>query len=496
MRLCTWNVNGLESLLKNAYFSEFLQVANPDIICAQESKISKRRLAHYSITLKEWDCFLSQSRGNEGYAGVGTFCRSSYSPIKAEEGLSGYLQAECFTWNASRPWYCSVKEVPNWRNTVFGVGHHFEWDEESLMRLAEVDKEGRCVITEHSNFILINVYVPLDRDQESLENKYLFLTALFKRVEKVIQDGKNVLICGDLNCALQRVDHCDPDGIYQRKSHESTFDKDPCRRLLNKLCASDGLLIDVFRYFHPERTEAYTCWNSQTGARKTNFGTRIDYILSNKEFVENCISNCDILENIYGSDHCPVFVDIHSVIFAPHENFSGHLYHLPPFCCKHFPDMALFQQSLKDVCHPLTHKRHKSENPRMLSVHPLACNRQVERRIVGASRVFCGTVDFQYETFLPKEENTIQSGKDESLRHQKGLDNIEDTQHRQSREGWKRLLRGYKNPPRCNGHHEPCALRTVKKKGPNLGRMFYVCNRPIGKTADSRCNYFLWYGDN
>ncbi|GJD06077.1 DNA-(apurinic or apyrimidinic site) lyase 2 [Galdieria sulphuraria] len=501
MRLCTWNVNGLESLFRKGYFADFVYRTSPDILCLQETKISRRKLAQWSISTRDWNCFLSICKTNEGYSGVSTFCQSHCPLLKAEEGISGFLPAECLAWNPSRSWFCNQREIPIWRETAYSVGYHFETTENSEL-LTKLDKEGRCVIVEFPFFILFNVYVPFDSSDETFEYKYIFIERLLKRIKMVLEGGKNVVVCGDFNCARERIDHCDPEGIFQNKPRGSLFESDSCRQLFNVICSSEGPLVDVFRYFHPERLDAYTCWNNQTGARKTNFGTRIDYILANRAFVENFITNCDIFNDIYGSDHCPVYIEFRSIVSLSAE--SLHVERLPPFCCQHFPDLLGSQQSLKDMMKISIHdKSNKIVEMRPHFVEATAFNRTCitmksdtstseeghsqegkydDTIRLPTKRNFEKSTSIEMDTFSNREYSSTVSGSENCFHV---------TKYQKAKEDWRKLFHNLQKVPLCSGHNEPCLLRTVKKKGANLGRKFYVCGRPIGKGVEGRCNFFL-----
>lgn len=495
MRLCTWNVNGLESLIRKGYFTTFIQQTNPDIICFQETKISRRKLAQWSVVTKDWNCFLSLCKSNEGYSGVGTFCKLFCPLFKAEEGITGFLPAECLSWNSKRPWFCHLRGNPTWRETSYSVGYHFEVGEDSD-KLLELDKEGRCIIVEFPDFVLFNIYVPFNSDEETFEYKYLFLQSLSKRIEKLLQGGKNVVVCGDFNCARTRMDHCDPDGIFQKQPRDIPFELEPCRILLNEICTPKGPMVDVFRHFHPERIDAYTCWNAQTGARKTNFGTRIDYILANKEFVDSCIVDCDIVSDIYGSDHCPVYIDFHCSM-SVQGSWIECVEQLPPFCCQHFPDLLGLQQSLKDMVSCSVNVKHsRTEEVQRKDL----CFKETTRS--KRSRVRNRKMDPQSEkdvtltsliTYTRAYSENSKNAEKNYCPTVRESEKVHLSKYQKAKEDWRKLFQSRQTVPLCSGHQEPCQLRIVKKKGSNLGRKFYVCARPIGKGEEGRCNFFLWY---
>ena len=77
--------------------------------------------------------------------------------------------------------------------------------------------------------------------------------------------------------------------------------------------------VDTFRYFHPNRKEAFTCWSTVTSARKTNYGTRIDYVIADKDLVISYFNESQIQPEIVGSDHCPIYADLKFTVNPPHK---------------------------------------------------------------------------------------------------------------------------------------------------------------------------------
>ncbi|KAJ1481559.1 Endonuclease/exonuclease/phosphatase [Baffinella frigidus] len=282
---------------------------------------------------------VQQSAG--GYSGVATFCRQSVArPTHAEEGFTagliapGGAGAHPLGKRSREDWH-DLDDDPAWEGEEAQRGEREVAAREVAEREAErdaeqdadgaaaqggsakegqagassadaaeaassrweerieettedelrgLDEEGRVVVTDHGAFILINAYFPAmrvadpfatSREEKIDQGRYLFKLRfqhfVAQRIAAAKAQGRKVVLVGDLNVSHQMQDSCDP-------SPPSDHAKYPPRVWLNKLMERCGL-SDLFRHFHPSRAAAYTCWNQQTGAKLTNYGSRIDYIL-------------------------------------------------------------------------------------------------------------------------------------------------------------------------------------------------------------------------
>ncbi|KAF5753040.1 DNA-(apurinic or apyrimidinic site) lyase 2 isoform X1 [Tripterygium wilfordii] len=327
MKIVTYNVNGLRQRISQfGSLLKLLDSFDADIICFQETKLRRQELTTDVVMADGYESFFSCTRTNDkgrtGYSGVATFCRvkSAFSsnevalPIAAEEGFTGLLE------NGEGGKDGAVAE---------GL-EEFTNDE-----LLKVDREGRCVITDHSHFVLFNIYGPRAGcdDAERTQFKRDFFNILQKRWESILHRGRRVFVVGDLNIAPAAIDRCDA---------ESDFEKNEFRRWFRSiLVESGGPFFDVFRVKHPDRKDAYTCWPSSTGAEQFNYGSRIDHILcagsclhqdndpGGHKFVTCHVKECDILTEykrwkpgnttrwkggwsikLEGSDHAPVYMNL------------------------------------------------------------------------------------------------------------------------------------------------------------------------------------------
>lgn len=249
MKLVSWNVAGFRACLKKG-FDDFFKEANADVFCIQESKVTEEQLTFYP----------------EGY--------EVYLNPAQKKGYSGTLV------------YSKVKPT----SVVFGIGEE------------EYDQEGRTITLEYDNFYLVNSYVPnVKRDLSRMESRMHFEEILKKYLKK-LEEKKPVIICGDFNVAHKEID------IKNAKANIGNAGfTDEERQKFTELLESG--FIDTFRYFNEEVKDAYTWWSYRKGVREKNIGWRIDYFLASKDYIDH-IKNPTIYKDIYGSDHCPIGLEV------------------------------------------------------------------------------------------------------------------------------------------------------------------------------------------
>ncbi|XP_069501441.1 DNA-(apurinic or apyrimidinic site) endonuclease 2 isoform X2 [Ambystoma mexicanum] len=538
MKIVSWNINGIRATRNGV--KEMLDSLDGDIICLQETKVTRDLLDEPTAVVEGYNSYFSFSRGRSGYSGVATFCRDNATPLAAEEGLSGLLT--------------------NHTGAVCCYGDTEEFSEEELQGL---DNEGRAVITRHKiitreeqeeTLTVINVYCPR-ADPEKPERKTYklrFYHLLQARAEAILRSGGHVIILGDVNTSHRIIDTCDP-------KDPEFFEDNPGRKWLNQflvhrngdatgsgsagkeeespLAAAEeqtgGLFLDSFRFFHPTQQNAFTCWCTNTGARLTNYGSRIDYIFGDRALVENEFEDSVLMPEVEGSDHCPVKANLRCRLVAAPK--------CPALCTKYLPEFAGKQQKLSQFLVKID---------RMTSNHLVAeeklqssqnTTEALENRSPAGDMGQAKVQRKQWRTDTSKkgakrQKTDLPSGqasllgffkpanaKDQAAKAtvNKNSPKIEQCQDTKSKvpngncavtleepaaggtpefqakpqaDFWKTLLKGPAPPPVCKGHSEPCVLRTVKKEGPNCGKQFYVCARPEGFSSnpDARCNFFLW----
>ena len=252
MKLFSWNVNGVRAIEKKG-FLDWFSSESPDILCIQETKAKFEQLPD---TLQHIDGYFSYWHSAEklGYSGVATF--SKKEPLHVQYGLG----------------------------------------------IDKYDKEGRVIITEFENFLLYNIYFPNgQKDEIRLQYKLDFYDDLLKILDDQVASGNNVIVAGDWNTAHKEIDLANP------KANANYSGFMPVERAQLDTYIDHGY-VDSFRLFHDE-ADRYSWWTYRFGARQRNIGWRIDYFFTNQEFADN-ISDADIHEDVMGSDHCPVSIEL------------------------------------------------------------------------------------------------------------------------------------------------------------------------------------------
>ena len=252
MKLFSWNVNGVRAIEKKG-FSDWVSSESPDILCIQETKAKFEQLPD---SLQNIDGYFSYWHSAEklGYSGVATF--SKQEPLHVQYGLG----------------------------------------------IDKYDKEGRVLITEFENFLLYNIYFPNgQKDEIRLQYKLDFYDDLLEILDDQVASGNNVIVAGDWNTAHKEIDLANP------KANANYSGFMPVERAQLDTYVNHGY-VDSFRLFHDE-PDRYSWWTYRFGARQRNIGWRIDYFFTNQEFADN-ILDADIHEDIMGSDHCPVSIEL------------------------------------------------------------------------------------------------------------------------------------------------------------------------------------------
>lgn len=296
-----------------------------------------------------------------------------------------------------------------------------------------------------------------------------------------------------------------------------------------------GKFIDTFRYFHPTRTNAFTCWSTLTGARQTNYGTRIDYIFANCRLVTEQFVAADIMPEVEGSDHCPVWAQLNCPLLPSYKP--------PPLCTRYLPEFVGKQQKLSLFLVKVDQKQTRlgqknglpgsqEEEERRENLNPVGVDKisGKKRSLTSDSAVPKGkktktantsvkpqgnllsffkpkptdnkpcekasTTGFDGSAQLCSSSATVDTGQPVKTNNSTSQPTVGQSDVRKSASlgFWKSVLHGPPPPPSCKAHREPCVLRTVKKEGPNVGKQFFVCCRPQGHASnpEARCNFFAW----
>lgn len=248
MKLISWNVNGIRACLEKGFMTFFKEI-DADIFAVQETKLQEGQ-----VDLE-----------------INSYYRYMSSAIK--KGYSGTL--------------VYTKKKPN--NVVYGI-------EDGLY-----NDEGRVITLEYDSFYFVNVYSPNSQEGlKRLDYRMDYEDRLRGHLLKLNQI-KPVILCGDLNVAHERIDLKNPD-TNTKNAGFSIEERTKFTELLN------SGFIDSFRYLYPEKI-LYSWWSYRFNARANNAGWRIDYfVISNT--LNNKLLDAKIHTNVYGSDHCPVELDI------------------------------------------------------------------------------------------------------------------------------------------------------------------------------------------
>jgi exodeoxyribonuclease-3 len=249
VKLISWNVNGLRSALRKN-FLEYLAEEQPDILCLQETRAGPNEVEQ--LWPAHYTTYWNVAQ-KKGYAGTAIFTKSR--PVRLTCGI----------------------------------------------RCAEHDGEGRVLTAEYDEFFLVNVYVPNSkRDLARLPYRQRW-DCDFLRYLKKLERRKPVIFCGDLNVAHREIDLSNPKGNV--RNHGFTPEE---RAGFSAFVEAD--FIDTFREFE-KCGGHYTWWSPLTGARTRNIGWRIDYFLLSKTLRPR-LKNAFIRGNVFGSDHCPVGIEL------------------------------------------------------------------------------------------------------------------------------------------------------------------------------------------
>lgn len=248
VKLVSWNVNGLRAVVGKG-FAQIFDELDADCVCLQETKLQKGQ-----IDLE----FL---------------------------GYTSY-------WNyADKPGYSGT--VIYTRKPVLSVSYGLGIDEH--------DHEGRVVTVEFEDFYLVNVYVPNSQDGLRRLDYRMNWEDAFRGFVKSLESKKPVVVCGDMNVAHEEIDLKNPS-----TNHFNAGFSDEERSKFTELLGSG--FIDTWRFQHPDEVK-YSWWSYRGGARFRNAGWRIDYFLVSESLREHIFST-EILNDIAGSDHCPVVLSL------------------------------------------------------------------------------------------------------------------------------------------------------------------------------------------
>ncbi len=244
MKFISWNVNGLRAVVGKNFMEDFAAL-DADFFCLQETKLQEGQI---KLELPGYEQYWDYAE-KKGYSGTAIFTR--HTPLSVHTGL--------------------------------GVDEH--------------DHEGRAVTLEYERFYLVCVYVPNSQDGLKRLDYRMRWEDDFRAYVCALAEKKGVVICGDMNVAVEEIDLKNP-----ATNHMNPGFTDEERAKMRELTGAG--FVDTFRALHPEDVE-YSWWSYRMKARERNVGWRIDYFLVSESLREQ-IRQASIHQEVFGSDHCPV----------------------------------------------------------------------------------------------------------------------------------------------------------------------------------------------
>lgn len=249
MKMISWNVNGLRACM-NKDFEVFFNDIDADIFCLQETKLQEGQI---DFSPEGYNCYWNYAE-KKGYSGTAIFTKKK--PVSVKYGM--------------------------------GIEEH--------------DKEGRLITLEFENFYFATVYVPnSQRELKRLDYRMQWEND-FRDYILTLEKAKPVIFCGDLNVAHKEIDLKNP-----KTNHKNAGFTDDEREKLTLML--DSGFTDSFRFFYPDAEGIYSWWSYMFKAREKNAGWRIDYFITSKA-LDDKLEDAKIHTDIFGSDHCPIELDI------------------------------------------------------------------------------------------------------------------------------------------------------------------------------------------
>ena len=249
VKLISWTVNGLRAVVGKGFVDTF-NALDADVFCLQETKLQAGQI---ELDLPGYEQYWNYAE-RKGYSGTAVFTR--------------------------------IKPL----NVTYGMG------------IEAHDTEGRMITLEYETFYLINVYTPNSKDGLARLPYRMEWEDDVRAYLKKLEQTKPVVLCGDLNVAHEEIDLKNP-----KTNRKNAGFSDEERAKMTELL-SEGF-IDTFRYFYPDKTGEYSWWSYRFNARKNNAGWRIDYFIVSEALKDRLVS-ASIHQEIFGSDHCPVELEL------------------------------------------------------------------------------------------------------------------------------------------------------------------------------------------
>jgi exodeoxyribonuclease III len=249
MKLISWNVNGLRASITKGFF-DFVKEQQPDILALQETKMQAEQ---FEGEIEGYTAYWNSAE-KKGYSGTAVFVKTP--PLGVSYGI--------------------------------GIPAH--------------DNEGRVITLEYPDFYFVTVYTPNSQDGLRRLDYRMTWEDDFLIFLKQLDAKKPVVVCGDLNVAHKEIDIKHP-----KTNRMNAGFTDQERACMTRLLENG--FVDTFRYFYPDRKDAYSWWSYFGNARANNSGWRIDYFIVSGRFIGR-VRDSLILSDVLGSDHCPVVIEL------------------------------------------------------------------------------------------------------------------------------------------------------------------------------------------
>ena len=249
MKMVSWNVNGLRACVQKG-FLDFFNEINADIFCVQETKLQQGQI---DLQLDGYYQYWNYAE-KKGYSGTAIFTKTE--PLSVSYGIN----------------------------------------------IEEHDTEGRVITLEYNGFYFVTVYTPNSQNELKRLSYRMQWEDDFLKYLKQLERSKPVIFCGDLNVAHNEIDLKNP----KTNRNNAGFTNEERAKMTALL---DSGFTDTFRYFYPDKEGIYSWWSYRFKAREKNTGWRIDYFCTS-ESLDDKLRDAKIHTDVFGSDHCPIELDI------------------------------------------------------------------------------------------------------------------------------------------------------------------------------------------
>lgn len=264
MKIFSWNVNGIRAVLKKGDLQTFIQKHQPDVLCLQETKANQDQV---ELDLPEYEAYWCSAE-KKGYSGTAIFTK--YPPEEVFYGIPEKI-AKKYALND---------------------------------KYGDTTKEGRVLTLEFEHFFISTVYTPNAKDDLSRIPMRTEWDPAYLEYMVSLQKQKPVIFCGDFNVAHTELDLARPKENEGKKGFTSEE-----RSGIDKMLKSG--FVDTFRIFNKTNNN-YTWWSHFGAARERNVGWRIDYVMVSDSLTE-VVKKAVIHSEVFGSDHCPVSIELSGV---------------------------------------------------------------------------------------------------------------------------------------------------------------------------------------